>query len=140
MAKHPTDIFTNAPAEPGQSLSPYSLTVSLYPPFYLAVIFRTQRERLFAAHERADDTLADRHIVDGDLLIFDRLKTAPTDGAIVHLLDREPPVRVARVTPAGVEYHLPGHAPLTGAERVSGTLAAVVRHYGTDGADEEAPR
>ncbi len=137
MKKHSTDLFVHAPAEPGQSLSPYSLNVSVYEPFYLAVIFRTQRDRLFAAQERAGDELADRHIIDGDLLLFDRLVTEPTDGAIVHLLDREPPVRVARVTPTGVEYHLPGHAPLTGAERVYGTLAGVVRHYGDDGAAAE---
>ena len=139
-AKHPRDLFTRGPAEPGRSLSPYSLSVSLHEPYYLAVTFRTQRDRLFAAQERAGDELADRHIIDGDLLLFDRLVTEPTDGAIVHLLDREPPVRVARVTPTGVEYHLPGHAPLTGAERVYGTLAGVVRHYGGDDVEQEASK
>ena len=135
MPKRSTDIFVKAPAEPGRSLSPYSLSVSLHEPFYLAVTFRTQEQRLFAATERADETLAAHHIVAGDLLIFDRLKTEPTDGAIVHLLDREPPVRVARVTPTGISYHLPGYPVLTGSETVYGTLAGVVRHYGGEEAD-----
>ena len=138
MPKRSTDIFVKAPAEPGRSLSPYSLSVSLHEPFYLSVTFRTQAQRLFAAAERADDTLAAHHIVAGDLLLFDRLKTEPTDGAIVHLLDREPPVRVARVTPTGIEYHLPGHAPLTGSETVYVSLAGVVRHYGGEDAGAAA--
>jgi len=135
MAKKPRDLFTRGPAAPGQSLSPYTLSVSLHEPYYLSVTFRTQEQRLFAAAERADDTLAAHDIVAGDVLIFDRRKTEPTDGAIVHLRDREPPVRVARVTQAGVEYHLPGHPPLTGSETVYGTLAGVVRHYGGEEAD-----
>jgi len=119
--------------EPGRSLTPYRISTKFVRPYYLSVLFRTQDECLFAMHEEADDSLRDHHICAGDILIFDRKKTEAPDGAIVLVRDGNTYVaRVARRTEGGLVFHAAGHPALTGARRVYGTLAGLVRAYEAD--------
>ena len=116
--------------EPGRVLTPYRITARFIKPYYLSVLFRTQDECLFAMHDAADDSLAACHISAGDILVFDRTKTAPRDGAIVLVRDGKRGVaRVARHTAGGLVFCAEGHPTLTGARRVYGTLAGLVRAY-----------
>jgi len=119
--------------EPGRSLTPYRITTKLLKPYYLAVLFRTQDECLLAMHDAADDSLRDHHICAGDILVFDRTKTEARDGAIVLVRDGNTYVaRVACRTGGGLVFCAAGHPTLTGARRVYGTLAGLVRAYEAD--------
>ena len=116
--------------EPGRSLTPYRISTKLFKPYYLSVLFRTQDECLFAMHDAADDSLAACHICAGDILIFDHTKTEARDGAIVLVRDGNTYVaRVARRAEGGLVFCAEGHPTLTGARRVYGTLAGLVRAY-----------
>jgi len=62
--------------------------------------------------------------------LFDRKKTEPRDGAIVLVRDGNRYVaRVARRAEGGLVFCAEGHPTLTGARRVYGTLAGLVRAY-----------
>jgi len=123
--------------EPGRSLTPYRISTKLVKPYYLSVLFRTQDECLFAMHDAADNSLAAYHICAGDILIFDHTRTEARDGAIVLVRDGNTYVaRVARRTEGGLVFCAAGHPTLTGARRVYGTLAGLVRSYEADAAPD----
>ena len=130
------DEATVTSAEHGPTLTMESLQTRLLPPYQVALVLRypgedsSQGERLMAGPDLADDSLVGRAILPGDLLIFDRLRTDPRDGAIVLLQHgKESVTRIYRATPSGPEFHAAGgdHPPIVGEQRICGTLIAVVR-------------
>jgi hypothetical protein len=130
------DEVTATSAEHGPTLTMESLQTRLLPPYQVALVLRypgedtSGGERLMAGPAMADDSLVGRAILPGDLLIFDRLRTDPRDGAIVLIRHDDASItRIYRATPTGPEFHAAGgdYPPTVGAQRILGTLVAVVR-------------
>jgi hypothetical protein len=120
---------------PLASLTFERVSIRIDPPYYLAVVLKSSGHYLNTHSRLTDDSLGGRHILPGDLLIFDYDRTTPEDGVIMLVQDgAEYVARVCRVLADGrVEFHpaAPGYPILNGERRISGTLAAVVR--ATDG-------
>lgn len=143
--RHPL-LMRDHPEACAASLTLDNIRVSLVAPYYAAVAFFSTTQRLNSLSDHQDDGLIGRHILPGDLLLFDMGRTTPEDGAVMWVEDTHPAyvARVCRVLPDGrVEFHAaaPGFPVLAGERRIVGTLAAVVRATdgkpgeGTDGRD-----
>jgi len=125
---------------PLESLTFDSCMTRLIAPYCVTVSFFSITDRLLVGRGEQDDSLTGRSIIAHDLLIFDEQKTAPLDGAIVLVQDgREFVARVCHILADGaVEFHAAaeGYPILTGARKIYGTLAVVVR--ATDGREVTA--
>ncbi len=123
---------------PIDSLTLDNATISLEAPYAVALGFFSTGHPL-GTWLMVEESLSGRHIREGDVLIYDRERTAPEDDAIQLVAERtdeaQPRIvaRVCRLTEGGAEYHatVPGYPILNGERQVYGTLAAVVR--ATDG-------
>ncbi len=136
--KHPY-MWADYEQLPTASLTFDQTMTRLVAPYALCVtFFATTRELVDNRHE-TDASLTGRGIHPGDLLIFDRSRTTPDDGAIMLVQDgREWVSRVCKVLAAGwVEFHAAaaGYPVLSGERQIYGTLAAVLRC--TDGKEGE---
>jgi len=122
---------------PTESLTLDMIDTAFIAPYCVIVRFFATSDRLLVPRDTADAGLTGRGILPGDLLIFDAVRAAPQNGAVVLVQDGAGWVaRVCAVLADGtVEYHADtaaeGYPILTGERRVSGTLAAVIR--ATDG-------
>jgi hypothetical protein len=128
---HPL-MWEDYAALPLESLTFDTIDTRIMAPYCVAIRFFSQGHYLHAGRQDHGDSLAGRNILAGDLLIFDRDRTTPTDDAIMLVEDRHPAyvARVCRLlAPGFAEFHAaaPGYPILNGARRIVGTLAAVVR-------------
>lgn len=125
---------------PLASLTLDTVDVRIGPPYCVGVRFFSTAHELLVGRRDHGDCLVGRHILGDDVLIYDAGRTTPEDGAIMLVEDGQTwRPRVCRVLAAGVvEFHaaVAGYPILTGARRISGTLAAVIRV--ADGQDERA--
>ncbi len=116
---------------PLESLTLDSCDTRMIAPYCVAVRFFATTDRLLAGRGEQGDSLTGRSILPGDLLIYDESRTTPEDGVIMLIRHgKEVAARVCVVLADGtVEFHAAaeGYPIFTGACRVYGTLAAVVR-------------
>ena len=138
--KHPL-MWADYEAIPVDSLTLDNAMVSLEAPYAVPLRFFSTGHPL-GTWLMVEDSLNGRHIREGDVLIYDRERTAPEDDAIQLVAERtdeaEPWIvaRVCRLTEGEAEYHatVPGYPILGGERKIYGTLAAVVRC--TDGTED----
>jgi len=122
-----TGVFGDAPAP---SLTVAHVITRMVEPTALMVMLACPDSRLFTVGTLAGPGLAARHILPGDLLLFDRGRTRPKDGEIVMIRHGDDwPARIYRETPTGVEFHAadPGVPPVVGEQRIHGTLVGLLR-------------
>jgi len=120
---------------PLESLTLDSCMTRMIAPYCVTLAFFSTTRELLVGRGDPGDSLAGRSILPADALLFDHSRTTPQDDAIMLVEDgREFVARVCRVLADGtVEFRAAaeGYPILTGARRIYGTLAAVVR--ATDG-------
>ncbi len=125
---------------PLESLSIDSSMVRLMAPYCVTISFFSTTQHLNDNRGETDGGLIGRNILPQDILIFDQTRTTPLDGAIMQVQDgRGWIARVCHILADGaVEFHAAaeGFPILTGARKIYGTLAAVVR--ATDGREVTA--
>ncbi len=120
---------------PLESLTMDMCDIRIIAPYCVAIRFFSTTDQLLVGRDNHGASLAGRHILPDDQLIYDGRRTAPEDGAIQWVQDSGEWVpRVCHILADGaVEFHAAaeGYPILTGERRIYGTLAAVVR--ATDG-------
>ena len=120
---------------PLESLTIDSSMVRLMAQYCVTISLFSTTQHLNDNRGETDGALVGRGILPGDILIFDRSRTAPLDGAVMLIQEgKEWMARVCHILADGaVEFHAAaeGFPILTGERRIYGTLAAVVR--ATDG-------